>query len=278
MISIIVPFYNTEKYIKQCLNSIKNQTFRDFECLIIDDGSTDSSREIAQKFVNEDSRFILLNKEHIGFPQAKNLGLDNAKGDYICFVDSDDYIHEQYLNQLYKNLISTNADICCCSYTNFNEHLTIRNPSLTPLVFEEDRMLRLFHPCCTYMWNKIYKKEIFDSMRFDNVEALSDTIICYKLFERAKRVAYIGYNLIFYRIHDENMTYRVRHFSPTYWEHRLNVYITMYSYLNKNYPQFSTYYKNSFSEQLEFIQPHLSEEIYNKYISKNEVRELLDLK
>ena len=87
MISVIVPFYNTEKYLEECLASVRGQTFSDFECLMIDDGSTDNSRVIAQSFANADGRFKLLNKEHVGFPEAKNIGLDNAQGEYIAFLD-----------------------------------------------------------------------------------------------------------------------------------------------------------------------------------------------
>ena len=275
MISIIVPFYNTEKYIEQCLTSIKSQTFSDYECLMIDDGSTDSSREIASKFL-DDPRFKLLNKEHIGFPKAKNLGLDNAKGDYICFIDSDDFVHERYLECLYNTLIKTNTDISCCGLFTFKNKVHDRVESGKVEVYKENRMFYLFYHCTTFMWNKLYKREIFDNMRFDDVEALSDTMLCYKLFEKASGVSSIYKTLIYHRIHDENMTYRVRHFSPTYWEHRLNVYLTMCSYLCEHYPQYSKTYKNVFRGELESrIKSHLTEEVYNKYLQREDVKNLI---
>ena len=277
MISIIVPFYNTEKYIEQCLTSIQGQTFSNFECLMIDDGSSDSSREIASKFLS-DSRFKLLNKEHIGFPQAKNLGLDNAKGDYICFIDSDDFVDEYYLECLYSTLMKTNTDISCCALYSFRNDATPKiNKDASVKIFKESRMLELFLSCSTFMWNKLYKREIFDNMRFDDVEALSDTMICYKLFERAKSVSFINKILIYHRVHNENMTYRVRNFSSTYWEHRLNVYLTMCSYLCEKYPRYISIYKDKFKQEFyNHIKKHLSEDVSNKYLEKEEVKKLLD--
>ena len=275
MISIIVPFYNTEKYLEECLSSIRAQTFSDFECLLIDDGSTDSSRSIAEKFT-VDNRFKLLGGKHIGFPFSKNLGLDNAKGDYICFVDSDDFIDEHYLEVLYNTLIETNTDISCCGHYGFREDSEPRHvrPHYVE-IYEEDKMRKFFGPCSTFMWNKLYKKGVFDKMRFDDVEALSDTMLCYKLFEKASSVSYVSDILIYHRIHDENMTYNVRHFSPTYWEHRLNVYLTMCGYLCERYPQFNKTYKSVFRRECGFIRPHLSKEVYTEYLKRDDVKKLL---
>ena len=275
MISIIVPFYNTEKYLEECLSSIKAQTFSDFECLMIDDGSIDSSREIASRYL-DDSRFKLLNKEHIGFPQAKNLGLDSAKGEYICFIDSDDFVDECYLEYLYDTLIETNTDISCCGRCSFRDNMNYKvNKEKHTRVYEDNRMLALFTSCSTFLWNKLYKREIFDGIRCEDVEALSDTMMTYKLFEKAKSVSAISSVLIFHRNHDENMTYNVRHFSPTYWEHRLNVYLTMCSYLCEHYSRFSRTYKSIFRGELSFIRPHLSQEVLDKYLEEEKVKLLL---
>lgn len=276
MISIIIPFYNTEKYLEECLSSVATQTFSDYECLMIDDGSTDSSREIAQKYSDCDVRFKLLNKVHVGFSQAKNIGLDNARGDYICFIDSDDFVDEHYLETLYNTLTVTNADISCCGIYSYRKYVKHKIEMRSHIeIYDETRMINMFCPCTTFMWNKLYKREIFYNIRFDNVEALSDTMLCYKLFEKASRVSYISDILIYHRIHDENMTYRARHFSPTYWEHRLNVYLIMCSYLLNNYPKFSVCYRNKFKEEFSFIKLHLSKEVYTRYLEREDVKRLL---
>lgn len=277
MISIITPIYNTKKYLEECLNSIKNQTFFDFEVLLIDDGSTDGSREIIDKYIKEDSRFKLLGGTHIGFPLAKNLGLDNAKGEYICFLDSDDFLEPTYLELLYKALIENNADIACCGFSSPKNRSDNSSYIKDLKIYREERMRDFF--CIrisTFMWNKLFRREIFDDLRFDDVIALSDTMICYKLIERANSIATFSTRLIAHRTHDESMTYRVQHFEPTYWEHRINVYLTMCSYLLEKYPQYSYNYKSIFKgEFLYNIREHISKELFNYYYNREDVKKLL---
>lgn len=113
-VSVIIPIYNTEKYLDKCLNSIKNQTFKDFEVIMVDDGSTDKSAEICKYFSNEDSRFKYFFKENGGSSSARNLGLRNAQGDYIAFIDSDDFIDLDYLNILINATESREYSIVQC--------------------------------------------------------------------------------------------------------------------------------------------------------------------
>lgn len=270
MISIIIPFYNVEKYLEECLSSIKTQTFSNYECLMIDDGSTDSSREIAKKFL-DDSRFKLLGDKHIGFPLSKNLGLDNAKGDYILFVDSDDYIESNCLEVLYNNLIETNSDISCASYTT-SEY---RDREIKLETFEDRDFIMNKLLCNSFLWNKLYKRYIFDNMRFEDVEALSDTMLNYLLFEKAHKTCHTNIITYHHRIHDESMTHYVRNYSPTYWEHRLNVYITMCSYLLEKYPNLKSSIKARFRGEVNFIRPHLSQEVLDKYLEEEKVKSLL---
>lgn len=154
MISIIIPIYNTEKYLEKCLASVKSQTFYDFEALLIDDGCTDGSKEIINKYIKEDKRFKYLGGKHIGFPYSKNLGLDNAKGDYICFVDSDDYLEPNYLELLLKGLQESNSDICCCRYICYYGADPQQNPIPFKItsILKEERMEKLFSVnCSTFM-------------------------------------------------------------------------------------------------------------------------------
>ena len=274
MISIIVPFYNTEKYLEQCLASIKGQTFSNFECLMIDDGSTDSSTSIAQKYVDEDNRFVLLNDHHIGFPLAKNLGLDHAKGEYICFIDSDDFVDSHYLEYLHEGITKFNADICCCDYLTFSNNITMISGLNRFDVFKDNKMSKLFVPCSTFMWNKLFKREIFDDLRFDDVEALSDTMLCYKLFEKADSVSFIYKFLIYHRTHTESMTHYVRNFSSTYWKHRMNVYITMCNYLCEHYQKYSNIYKKIFIGEVRFCFLHLSKQQQEYFLNSEDAKKL----
>ena len=112
-VSVIVPVYNVEKYIEKCILSIKNQTLDDFECLIVDDGSKDNSVEIAKKLIEDDKRFIILTKENGGLSDARNYGLEKAKGEYVCFIDSDDYVDKDLLSLTYDKAKEYDSDIVC---------------------------------------------------------------------------------------------------------------------------------------------------------------------
>ena len=106
-ISVIIPVYNVEKYLAECIESILNQTFNDIEILIIDDCSTDNSYKIMEEYAKKDSRIVLYhNENNVGVSKTRNIGLDNAKGEYIAFVDSDDYVAPDFLRILYENTIN----------------------------------------------------------------------------------------------------------------------------------------------------------------------------
>ena len=120
LISIIVPIYNVENYLRQCLDSIQNQTYQNFECLIINDGSPDNSADICREYVEKDSRFRYLEKENGGVSSARNLGIEHSKGQYITFIDSDDWVDSDYLEVLYKSLTDEKADVAVSTYKQFN--------------------------------------------------------------------------------------------------------------------------------------------------------------
>ena len=271
VISIIIPFYNTERYLEQCLLSIKEQTFSNYECLMINDGSTDNSLNIAKKFADEDGRFKLIDSIHIGFPKAKNLGLDLATGDYICFVDSDDFINKDYLKILFEAINETGTDICCCGYQSFCGALKQKIVQHEVKIYDNDKMSKIFnYPVATFMWNKLFKRELFDNLRFDDVIALSDTILCPIIFDRAAQIASITDILYYYRKHQESMSFKVKQKGDIYWEHRLNIYLNIYNFLMKKYPKYRLYYINKLEEELVYIYNSPSKEILFKYYKQIE--------
>ena len=121
MISIIVPVYNAELYLDRCINSVLNQTYKEFELILIDDGSTDSSLSICYDYASKDSRIVVLSKKNEGAGLARNEGLKIAKGDYIGFVDSDDYISPDMYREMYRKAIENDADIVQCGYLKVDE-------------------------------------------------------------------------------------------------------------------------------------------------------------
>ena len=120
LISIIVPIYNVENYLRQCLDSIMSQSYQNFECLLINDGSPDHSADICREYVEKDSRFKYFEKDNGGVSSARNLGIELSKGEYITFIDSDDWVDSDYLEVLYNALIDENADISVSTYKIFH--------------------------------------------------------------------------------------------------------------------------------------------------------------
>ena len=116
VISIIVPVYNVEKYLDRCIQSILVQSFKKFELVLINDGSTDNSLKICQKYREEDNRIVLISQPNKGLSAARNTGLENIHGEYVCFIDSDDFVEKNYLRSLYNNLEKNKADISICEY------------------------------------------------------------------------------------------------------------------------------------------------------------------
>ena len=120
-VSVIIPVYNTSKYLNQCLESIQNQTFTDFEAICINDGSTDSSLEILKEFASKDDRFIIINKKNEGQGIARNLGIQQANGEYIIFIDSDDWLETEGLEKAYKKIKEDSADILIFDFYFFSD-------------------------------------------------------------------------------------------------------------------------------------------------------------
>jgi len=174
-VSIIVPVYNVERYVITCLESIKAQTFKKFECIIVDDGSNDNSGKLCDEFAKDDDRFNVVHQVNQGVASARNQGLALSTGDYICFVDSDDLIHPDMLLSL-LNIVETNdAEVAMGSYIKVDERCESVewNPidckkihSVTPRTYLVEAF---FDFGCAVLWNKIYKRNCVKDIRFNQV-------------------------------------------------------------------------------------------------------------
>lgn len=204
-ISVIVPIYNVEKYIGRCLRSIKNQTFKDFEVLLIDDESPDGSAAVAEAFCREDDRFRLFHKKNGGLSDARNYGLERAAGEYISFIDSDDYIHRDFLRIMYEECVNNNAEMSYCrfKYSYFNTGITLPNPfSAKKEVMRKEDALNILikdNYLHSYAWNKLYKAELFKNgeIRFPDMY-FEDIATSGRLMYNARRVAITDRYLYYY--------------------------------------------------------------------------------
>ena len=204
-ISIIVPVYNVCKYLPRCLNSILAQTFHNFEVILVDDGSTDCSGKICDKYANQDNRIKVIHQHNSGVSSARNAALDIAQGKYIGFIDSDDWIAEDFYEILYNTLKTKQGDIAICSfYISQNGKLICNNKKKSIKVFRNSECIEMFlkseYPFIpSYTWNKLFKAHLFHDLKFDEkLKVLEDEDLIYFLLLKKITVIYIDKPLYFY--------------------------------------------------------------------------------
>lgn len=207
MISIIVPVYKVEPYLRQCVDSILNQTYRDIEVLLVDDGSPDRCGEICDEYAKKDQRIRVFHTENKGLSAARNLGLREAKGEYIGFVDSDDWIEPDMYEVLLRRLEETGADIGVCgvSYEGidyrkefaFTEDIYTRTESLEHLVDGEIN---------NGVWNKLYCRGLFNGICFLEGKTSEDVYATQKVICRADKVVTCSAIEYHYRVRPESIT------------------------------------------------------------------------
>jgi glycosyltransferase involved in cell wall biosynthesis len=240
-ISIIVPVFNVERFIHSCIESILDQTFKDFELILVNDGSTDQSGDICDEYSNKDKRIIVIHKENGGQSSARNRGIDVAKGDYFGFIDSDDWIDKDMYKILYTKAIETEADITACNIIQYDKDATkhIYNNKTDDCLYDRNTAMNelylnerlTFSPC-----NKLYKKKLFKDIRFKEGYILEDMDFAYRIIHQANSIYYKGTPFYNYR-YNENSTMR-----KTFSKMRLDefeVRKNMFSFYQKNYPSLS---------------------------------------
>lgn len=213
LISVIVPIYKVEQYLDKCIQSIQNQTYDNLEIILVDDGSPDRCGDICEQYAKEDNRIRVIHKENGGLADARNKGLDIARGDYIAFVDSDDYIHPQMYERMIKAAVEKQADIVISDwkkvyegeentieYRNTNEDNTqdVDGKKVQYLYFDEPDSRITY----TVAWNKLYTKEIFMNRRFPTGKVHEDEFVTFKTLYDAKKIVYLPEKLYLYLVRD----------------------------------------------------------------------------
>lgn len=214
LISIIIPIYNTELYLKRCIDSIIVQTYKNVEILLVDDGSTDRSPQILQGYSQMYNNVYYYRTKNYGSAHARNFALEKAKGDFVVLIDSDDYIHPQFLETLIRVQTETDADIVECAFKKVRHHIkefsSINNVP-EKLVFTNYEKLERFCLNKTYlqtvvMCNKLYKKELFDDIKYIEGKFVDDEYIIHKLIYSSKLVAEVPVCLYYYFMSKESQT------------------------------------------------------------------------
>lgn len=291
MISVIIPVYNVEKYISQCLDSVCNQTNKDLEIILVDDGSTDASGRICDEYACHDKRIQVIHQKNSGAAAAKNVGLQVASGEYLSFVDSDDFLEPNAYRYMIQIMQTQNADVVQCSYRDvFKNHMKdhiLKNTTLNQIDF-----LALFTEdwTCALLWDKLYRRSLFEGISFETGHKIDDEYFTYRGIMNAKNIvrdSQIVYN------------YRKRASSVMYSSTSAQQIITdRIDYLRKRrknviayFPQLRAVYDNHFlnmmiilsrdenitKEHLKLIQLYLKEYFHEEHHTKPDYRLLPSL-
>lgn len=203
LISVIVPIFKVEDYLRKCVDSVINQTYKNLEIILVDDGSPDNCPKICDEYANQDSRIKVIHKENGGLSDARNAGMKIAKGEYVSFIDSDDYISCDCIETLYYTMKAENSDIVECDIVRFEDGTTpvIEKENCDINSFSTEKGLSMlmaeskFHQ---YVWNKLYKSDIAFKIPFAKGKLNEDEFWTYQIFGQAERVTKINKPMYFY--------------------------------------------------------------------------------
>ena len=207
LISVIIPVYDVEDYLARCLDSVIEQSYEHLEIIVVDDGSTDQSGIICDRYAEKDSRIKVIHQINVGLSGARNTGLDAASGEYTCFIDSDDYVDHDYVGHLYKVLTETESDMSVCgfSYTDdaqsaVNEGAVSENPCIKVFNRREAVEQALCGAISHCAWGKLYKAELFENVRFPVGKLYEDIAVFYDLLPEISGVSVSEEKLYYYTV------------------------------------------------------------------------------
>lgn len=201
-VSIIIPIFNSENHLYECIDSAVRQTYDDIEIILVNDGSTDGSESICCSFADKDPRIVIINQQNSGVSVARNTGIGSASGDLITFIDSDDHVDEDYVGYLVGLLSLNDSEIACCRH--YGEEVSDTVP----------RVITGAEPCLkeylatnsitATMWGKIYKKQLFDNIRFPEGKRFEDNYVLFKLLDRCNSITIGNLKKYYYRLHSDS--------------------------------------------------------------------------
>ena len=209
LISVIVPVYNMEKYLERCVDSILCQTYKELEIILVDDGSTDASPGMCDEYAKKDARIKVVHKENGGLSDARNAGLGVAVGDYIGYVDSDDWIEDDMYERMYKACVENGAQLCACRYFCEFADRTLSGGSGRAIPLLREELLKIYigghddYIIYNSVWSKLFKRELVDGVKFPKGRNSEDIMYTTRAFCTLKRAVYIDTCLYHYVIDRE---------------------------------------------------------------------------
>lgn len=239
LISVIVPIYNVEKYINKCIDSIINQTYKNIEIILIDDGSTDSCCKICDEYEKKDNRIKVIHQENAGLSEARNAGIKVSKGEYLAFVDGDDYILEDMLQYLYDLINETNSEISVCNFIRYwgdDKQLVEYDIAREKIVLNKIQALKEILKndlLKSFAWNKLYKKSVFEDVRYPKGMKMEDVATTYKLISNSEKIV-IGKMPKYYYVQREGSILSTN--STSMYIDYYKAVLERYKFLKERYP------------------------------------------
>ena len=237
LISVIIPVYNGENWLDRCVDAVINQTYENLEILIIDDGSTDTTPKMCARYAELDKRVRVITRSNGGLSDARNAGIENATGEFITFVDSDDYVTPDYVEYLVNLADRYNCELSICTHTVFciNERqISYENDKEAVMSSEEALREILYHGIVDLsVWGKLYKKSLFETIRYPYGKYYEDTGTTYLLIDKAEKIAYGGHSKYQYILREDSLT--GEHFTSRKLD-LLEMTDRMASFISEKYP------------------------------------------
>lgn len=210
LVSVIVPIYNVERYLNRCINSIINQSYQNLEIILVDDGSPDNCPQICDEWKKRDRRIKVFHKRNGGLSDARNCGLEQATGEYIAFVDSDDYIGKTMYETMITAIEKTGSNLACCGrfYKSFNGEKKSRCLEHQVVMSDYEAIHELLNNGCVEeaVWDKLYRKELWNELRFPLNEINEDIVVMPELIRRSKQVVHVALPFYYYCYNENSIT------------------------------------------------------------------------
>ena len=213
LISVIVPIYKVEKYLHRCIDSIRNQEYKNLEILLVDDGSPDNCGLICDKYAKKDKRIKVIHKKNGGLSDARNSALDVMNGEYVTFVDSDDYVTDMYIYNLYNALRDSDVRMAVSGFENvFEEHRNLQGETYKEILVysAEECLMKMFYQegMETTAWGKLYHRSLFEDIRYPLSKLYEDISVTYKLICKCEKIAFIENRDYFYFQRKDSIQYQ----------------------------------------------------------------------
>ena len=252
-LSVVIPVYNVQDYLEECVYSVVKQTYSNLEIIIVDDGSTDKSGEICDCLKDIDNRIKVIHQVNAGLSAARNTGIDSATGEYIAFVDSDDWIETTMYEKLMMNILKSGKDMGCCGRYVVSEDgkKTIMYSEATPIIYSNKEALKKIFKLESIdvaAWDKVYKKELFNDIKYPVGEVNEDAAIIIQLLRKTNGIVHVGEALYNYRHRWGSITksgYSEK-LDVVYWhlkkmKEEVNLYFPSFKDLFKTYEAYVSY-------------------------------------